>query len=112
MTPRWKGSVGAQYAINAGGVGKLTPRVDVTYQSIVFNDPQNQMISAQPGYALVNAALTWQATNGLWETTLRGTNLTNKVYYPVIGNGLSTYNDVVGTPGRPREFLVTLRRNF
>jgi iron complex outermembrane recepter protein len=112
LTPRWKGGLGAQYVLQLGSSGKLTPRLDLTYQSIVYNDPQNWAISAQPGYALLNGALTWQAASGLWEATLRGTNLTDKVYYSVIGNGLSTYNDVVGTPGRPREFLLTVRRNF
>lgn len=46
------------------------------------------------------------------EAGLSGTNLTGRLYYLTIANGLSTYDDVVGNPGRPREFLVTLRRNF
>ncbi|MGH8219768.1 MAG: TonB-dependent receptor, partial [Steroidobacteraceae bacterium] len=50
LTPRWKGSLGIQYALPLAGLGTLTPRADYTYQSIVYNDPQNVAISAQGGY--------------------------------------------------------------
>ena len=61
LTPTWKGNVGAQYALPLGGAGTLTPRLDYTYQSKVFNDPQDELISMQAGYGLLNARLTWEA---------------------------------------------------
>jgi len=112
LTPRWKGSLGIQYAFHMGTVGVLTPRAFLTYQSIVYNDPQNWAISAQPGYGLLNATLTWQSSSGNWEASLYATNLTDKVYYIAMDNNLSTYNSVTGEPGRPRELLFTVRRNF
>lgn len=66
LTPRWKGSIGVQYALQLGRAGALTPRVDFTYQGIVFNDPQDQAISAQPGYGLLNASLKWHSADGSW----------------------------------------------
>src|SRR4029453_12115181 len=39
LTPKWKGNVGAEYGIAIGDLGTLTPRVDYTYQTKVFNDP-------------------------------------------------------------------------
>jgi iron complex outermembrane receptor protein len=112
LTPTWKGNVGAQYAIALGSLGTLTPRLDYTYQSKVFNDPQNELISMQGGYGILNARLTWEATKGGWQASLSGTNLAGKVYYVTERNQLSTYDELDGQPGRPREFLFSVRKVF
>ncbi len=112
LTPRWKGSLGIQYAIPLGGLGVLTPRADYTYQSIVYNDSQNVPISAQGGYGLLDAHLTWDAPHGNWQASLYAYNLTGKLYYVTIFNGLSTYDSVNGQPGEPRTFLFTVRKSF
>src|SRR6185437_319674 len=69
LTPTWKGNIGAQYAIPLGSFGTLTPRLDYTYQSKVFNDPQDELISMQPGYGLLNARLTWDSEKGGWQAS-------------------------------------------
>ena len=112
LTPTWKGNVGAQYAIALGSLGSLTPRLDYTYQSKVFNDPQNELISMQGGYGILNARLTWESTKGGWQASLSGSNLAGKVYYVTERNQLSTYDEVDGQPGRPREFLFSVRKVF
>ena len=112
LTHTWKGNVGAQYAIELGALGTLTPRVDYTYQSKVFNDPQDELISMQPGYGVLNARLTWEASRGGWQVSLLVTNVTDKVYYVTERNQLSTYDEIDGQPGRPREVLATLRKTF
>lgn len=112
LTPAWKGNVGAQYAIPLGGAGTLTPRLDYTYPSKVFNDPQDELISMQAGYGLLNARLTWEALKGGWQASLSASNVTGKVYYVTERNQLSTYDEVDGQPGRPREFLFSVRKTF
>jgi iron complex outermembrane recepter protein len=112
LTPTWKGNVGAQYAIPLGSFGTLTPRLDYTYQSKVFNDPQDELVSMQPGYGLLNARLTWDSERGGWQTSLFVSNLTDKVYFITERNQLSTYDEVDGQPGPPRQFLFTLRKKF
>ncbi len=112
LTPTWKGSVGAQYALELGALGTVTPRVDYMYQSKVFNDPQDELISMQPGYGVLNARLTWDAPQGGWQVSLLVTNVTDKVYYVTERNQLSTYDEIDGQPGRPREVLATLRKTF
>ena len=112
LTPRWKGNVGMEYAFALAEHGTLTPRVDFTYQSLVFNDPQNELISMQPGYGILNARLTWQSSRGGWQASVFLSNLTDKIYYSTETNLLSTYDVVAGQPGRPREALFTLRKSF
>ena len=112
LTPKWKGNAGVEYAFLFGNLGTLTPRADFTYQSKVFNDPQNELISTQAGYGILNARLAWQAVQGGWEASLFATNLTNKVYYPTEQNLLSTYDVVTGQPGRPREVQFSIRKTF
>ncbi len=112
LTPTWKGNIGVEYTWSLREFGTLTPRIDYTYQSKVFNDPQNEIISMQPGYGVLNGHLTWQATRGGWQATVSATNLTNKVYYLTEQNLLSTYDVVTGQPGRPREVFFALRKSF
>ena len=112
LTPRWKGNVGAEYAIALGAWGSLIPRADYTYQSEVFNDPQNELISRQGGYGVLNAHLTWQSMRGGWEASVLISNLTDRMYYLTEQNLLSTYDVVTGQPGRPREFLFSVRKTF
>jgi len=112
LTPTWKGTVGGQYAIELGGTGTLTPRVDYSYQSKIFNDPQNELISMQPGYGVLNARLTWDSAAGGWRASLFVSNVTNKRYFITERNQLATYDEVDGQPGRPREYLFSVRKSF
>ena len=106
--------VGAQYDIPLGGTGMaagtLTPRVDVTYQSAVFfTDLFNY---GQPGYALVNARVTWTDPEGKWSVSAYGTNLTNEYYY----YGKLSLQTALGfdqaNPAPPAEWGLTVKRNF
>jgi iron complex outermembrane receptor protein len=101
-----------EYAFALAAHGTLTPRVDFTYQSLVFNDPQNELISMQPGYGVLNARLTWQSSRGGWQASLFISNVTDKNYYLTEQNLLSTYDAVTGQPGRPREALFSVRKSF
>jgi iron complex outermembrane recepter protein len=112
LTPRWKGSAGIEYAISLGAAGTLTPRADFTYQSRVYNDPQDEPISAQGGYGILDARLTWESARGGWQASLYAFNLADKLYYVTIFNGLSTYDSVNGQPGQPRTLLFTVRKSF
>jgi iron complex outermembrane recepter protein len=112
LTPTWKGNFGAQYAIPLGAFGTLTPRLDYTWQSKVFNDPQDELISMQPGYGVLNARLTWDSERGGWQASLFLSNVTDRVYFVTERNQLSTYDEVDGQPGRPREVLFTVRKTF
>lgn len=120
--PELNMSAGIQYAWLLGP-GTLTPRLDWTYQSYMTNGPvnvpQRHPDTIVPGYALVNAQFTYTPQMGKWNVSFGATNLTNKFYWQQLGAADSISNGVVtpasarvGTPGMPREWFVTLRKDF
>jgi len=111
-TPKFKGSIGAEYKIDLGNnLGSLTPRVDVNYQSHIYFDTTNTPGVDQQGYTVVNAHLSWKSGDAKWGIQLDVSNVFNKFYwvneYAVPSLGANT-----GMPAVPRQFLVTLKRKF
>jgi iron complex outermembrane receptor protein len=111
--PEWKISVGAQYKIDLGDTGSITPRVDVAYQDSVFTSAGNAAVNRIPSYTLVNANVTWRNAEGDLSATLEVSNATDKYYYltkfDLTGAGAGV---VDAHPGRPREVVFRLRKNF
>ena len=64
------------------------------------------------GRTLMNGRITWKSASLEWETVAGATNLTNKFYYINKVFGAVPTNITEGQPGAPREWFVTLRRNF
>jgi len=112
-TPKWKWSLGAQYAIDVMNRGTLTPRVDVSYQDSVYSNAVNGPLNQIPEYTVANARLDWRNATGGWEVWLEVTNFTNKLYY------LTTFDltgagggSVSGEPAMPREWSVSIKKTF
>ncbi len=112
LSPTWKLNGGVQYEFPFAGGGTLTPRMDVTYQSMIFNEATNNPRSAQPGYATVDARLTWRAPDHSWEAAVFVTNLTDTFYYYNIFDSQNSFGLISGQPARPREWAVSVKRNF
>ncbi len=121
-TPKWKWSLGVQYEIPVGAAGSLTPRVDASYQSEIFTNAVNcgpispgcvvANSNRVPGYTLVNARLTWKSAKGDWQAALEVTNVTNKLYYNTLFDLMNFDGSVLGQPGMPREWAVSLKKSF
>jgi iron complex outermembrane recepter protein len=111
-SPKAKGTIGVQYNIDMGTLGSVTPRLDETYTSRVFFDPQNLITSSQGGYSLMNGHLTYAPSEGKWTTTLDVNNLTNKLYYMSMFNQLSSFGILTGQPGMPRNVLLSAKYTF
>jgi iron complex outermembrane receptor protein len=105
----WKWSAGAQYEIQLGSAGTLTPRVDVSYTPGYCGNFACDVISQVDNHTLVNARLTYKSEDEDWSVSLEATNLTDKFYYL---NKFSNVFYTTGQPGRPQEFAVTVRRTF
>jgi iron complex outermembrane receptor protein len=60
----------------------------------------------------MDARLTWRSPKTDWQVTLAATNLTNRFYYINKVNATAPTFIAQGQPGAPREWMVTLRRNF
>ncbi len=110
--PTWKYNLGIQYRIDLMRAGSLTPRLDWTWQSRVFNDPSNDPLAMQPAYGLMDARVTWDSPGSRWQVALVVQNALNKVYYVNMFDNSGSFNTVEGQPGWPRTVLATVRRTF
>jgi iron complex outermembrane receptor protein len=116
-TPPWKATAGAQYEIQLGDAGTLTPRMDVVYQDRQYvgasNLPTGRQRNYLPSFTAVNARLSWQNADEDLLVALELTNLTDEYYFLSIvdGRGVGT-GFRAAQPARPREWQVTVRKNF
>jgi iron complex outermembrane receptor protein len=109
-TPEWKGALGIQYEFAAGTSATITPRIDGIYQGNMFGNFGNSPLNEVESYTIVNTRLTWRS-GGSWEAALAVTNLTNEEYFLNLQD-FSAAGVVTGQPGRPREWAVSVKRNF
>jgi iron complex outermembrane receptor protein len=118
VQPKVNMSAGIQYGIPLFG-GRLTPRVDAFYQSHRTNGPINTVQIAPQwkigGYTLLNARIAFD-TEKSWEVALAATNLTNKFYWYQLGAATTATGAPTdaraGDPGAPRQWAVTVKKNF
>ena len=112
-TPKWKWSAGAQYEIDLGSAGSLTPRLDASFQSKIYTVSANRATNRIDAYTVANARMTWRNADADLDVSLEVTNLFDEYYLLTIydqtvgGQGYSS-----GQPGRPREWAVTVKKKF
>jgi iron complex outermembrane receptor protein len=115
-----KWDVGGQYEIGLGVAGSVTPRFDVSYQgSLAGGDlaptpgSPSAVYGQVPSYTLANARLTWRNEPKDLDVALEVTNLADKYYFlskfDLTGAGAGT---ITGSPGRPREWAITVKKKF
>jgi iron complex outermembrane receptor protein len=117
FVPKWKYAVGGQYQIGLGdSIGTLTPRIDWTWQSEMQSNIPNNVAGFEFGEVeargLLNARLTYRSAQDDWEVSLAATNLTDKFYYVNKYDRVSQSGNAYGMPGRPREIVIGIKRNF
>ena len=113
LFPKTTFHIGAQYAFALDGSGKLTPRLDYSWQSTIFEGANNSPYLALKSRGLLDGRLTWDSPSNDWQVSLSVSNLLNKKYFlslfdvSVFGEGA-----VEAQPGAPREWAISIRRNF
>lgn len=113
QVPKWKLTFGTQYDIDLGPHGSLVPHVDVTWQSkVYYTTSLINPVPIQPGYAIVNARVTWNSPDKSWQIAGFVTNLTDKLYYVGVTDVRNSFGYAFGQVGRPREWGVSVRRDF
>jgi iron complex outermembrane recepter protein len=139
--PEWTFSTGVEYRFNIGAAGSITPRLDVQSVSRIYFIPMvgdctapmgsvacpfdkaklvstapssvNGGLNYQPGYTLLNGRITWETPDGKWSVALSGSNLTNEVYfYGKLALAVNSLGREQGNIAPPRQWLLTLRRDF
>lgn len=116
FAPRWKYSVGAQYKIDLGGAGSITPRLDWVWQSKMESGAINNvpffMNGTVESFGLLNGRLTYRSADEDWQLSLAVTNITDKFYYVNKYDREAQFGAIYGQPGRPREWQVSIKRTF
>jgi iron complex outermembrane receptor protein len=116
----WQWNIGAQYQIDLGKVGTLTPRIDINHED-AFNRNANNVDAATGGVdifglvagrTLVNARLSYKTADGDWELAGEIRNLTDKLYYTDLFDNRGSTNSIQGSPGEPRTWSLTVKRHF
>jgi iron complex outermembrane receptor protein len=107
--PKWSWALGAQYEIDLGSGGSLTPRIDYIYRGETTGDFLATPTLIEPHYGLLNLHLTWQSDDGDWSVSGEMLNATDKYYYTGKHTGAG---NLAGSPGQPRTMLVTVKRQF
>jgi iron complex outermembrane receptor protein len=111
FSPKWQGNLGIQYELPVGS-GTLTPRIDYEYKGKYYANPVNDPRNLVAAHNVFNAHVTYRTGNGDWEFTGAVTNLTDKFYWVSKADLYVSSGYVTGIPSRPREWSLTLRRNF
>jgi iron complex outermembrane receptor protein len=115
----WQWNMGAQYEFNLGDTGTLTPRIDVNHQNKLPGNVLRAAVGSPadlfgrvPGYTLANARLTWRNAEKNLDISLEATNLFDKYYFPSKFDLSGLAGTILGTPGRPREFAISVKKKF
>ena len=112
-TPKWKWSFGAQYEVDLGDTGSITPRFDAAHQSDVYSSASNRSSNRMDSYTLANARLTWRNEGGDLEVAAEVTNLFDKYYLQTVNDqSAGSQGYVIAQPGRPREWAVSVKKRF
>ncbi len=109
---RWQSSGSASYMIDLGDMGELTPRVDVSYLSSFFGNAINNPYNKVGGRFLTDLRLTYDTPDGKWSLSAAVKNVFDKFYYTSMNENVVSYGVDTGVVGRPREWMITLRRSF
>ena len=111
--PKWNLSGAAQYEAEVTTGQTVTPRLDVSYRSdIYYSNNVLALSSIQPAYALVNLRLTYRNEDLGFSVAGAVTNVFDKYYLTTITDQRESFGFISATVGRPREWSVTLRKEF
>ena len=108
---KWAFSLGGEYANPAtvfGQGGEVFGAVDTSYRSEFSSSPSASQYMMVGGYGLVNARVGFRWAQG-WDVFVWSRNLFDREYYEFLTAAPGNSGLIVGLPGDPRTFGVTLR---
>ncbi|MBS0376407.1 MAG: TonB-dependent receptor [Proteobacteria bacterium] len=113
-TPHTAFSAGAEYArpTTAGlRPAELFVRVDAVWRGDQYGDPSDSRYTLIRGYSVLNASAGLRVARA-WEASVWARNLLNRNYLQNVTVQAGNPGLVVGTPGDPATYGVTLRARF
>jgi iron complex outermembrane receptor protein len=110
--PKQNWSVAAFYQFGLSGGSTITPRVDVYGQSEICTGVTTRA-SCSEGYELVNARIEWASPDRTWTAAIGAQNVADEEYF-LNKFDLSAFGQPTteGQPGSPREWYLSVSRNF
>ncbi|HWT11890.1 MAG TPA: TonB-dependent receptor, partial [Allosphingosinicella sp.] len=111
---RWAASYGAEYALPErllGLDGEVYVGFDGSLRSKFSSNPSRSAYTDVAGYALANFRLGFRADNG-WDVAAWVRNAFDEEYFEVLATQSGSTGLVVGQPGDPRTWGVTVRAQF
>jgi iron complex outermembrane receptor protein len=88
----------------------LTPAFNANYQSRSYAD--TTALSELGGRLLLDGNLTWRSPGARWSVALMATNVTGKRYHLNKVNDVGLWGQLIGEPGPPREWAVSVKRTL
>lgn len=111
-------SISVAYSASTRNGGAWTPRLDLYGQSEICTSlPSADALfpgaGCSAGYELLNARVEWASPSGEWLVAIGATNLRDEEYF-LNRFDLTAFGQphVEGQPGAPREWYLTLQRDF
>ena len=108
---KWAFSYGAEYAVPLAAGGNVYVGYDGSYRSGFSATPTAEIYTNIDGYALSNVRLGYRADRGL-NAFLWLRNAFDKDYYELLATQSGNTGLVVGQPGDPRTYGVTVSASF
>jgi iron complex outermembrane receptor protein len=111
---RWSASYGGEYALPQrlfGRDGEFYFGFDGSYRSRYSSNPSRSAYTDVDGYALANFRLGYRTESG-WDATFWVRNAFDRDYFELLATQSGSTGLVVGQPGDPRTYGLTLRGRF
>ena len=108
--PKWSGSIGGEYVAPLAlghRSGDLFLRADASAKTKIFGDATDSAYTVVDGYTRVNASIGYRTPH--WELAVFARNLRGENYMQNLTVQAGNSGLIVGTPGDPRMFGITLR---
>ena len=104
--PRWAVSASIIKEIGLGDLGTLIPRLDWTYRSKVYFNPDNAVREIQAGHSLFNANIAWNSADEKYALTFFVNNISDKryVHFNETSRSAGTGSELLA---RDREWYLT-----
>jgi iron complex outermembrane receptor protein len=111
---KWAASLGGEYRAAGnllGRPGEFYLGTDISYRSSFSSSPSASRYMNVAGYALANARIGFRTYEN-WDLSLWVRNLTDENYFEFLSAAPGGSGLIVGLPGDPRTYGVTLRAHF
>lgn len=99
---------GVDATVMDGDAGKLSLHGDLAYSSSQYFEVLNISRLQQKSYALLSGHIDWESSNGRWNASIWGKNLTNKFYFTSRVDLLAGFGFDYNHISAPRTYGITV----